>query len=182
MKKSRPVRPAAGVESSPTCRLPLVELLIYTEAELFELAVRSGLQVLEATLEGDRTAICGLRYAHQTDRTASRAGTVASEVVRNWRKVAIWRLRGPPGSTTADLPNDDPDRGRQREPQHTHQLAQILASLRRSSTVEWVCPPHRSRARVPLSLGCGRAYQIRDRLHGAPRRAGRLRDESHRAF
>ena len=146
MKKSRPVRPAAGVESSPTCRLPLVELLIDTEAELFELAVRSGLQVLEATLEGDRTAICGLRYAHQTDRTASRAGTVASEVVRNGRKVAIWRLRGPPGSTTADLPNDDPDRGRQREPQHTHQLAQILASLRRSFTVEWVCPP-----RVPTT-------------------------------
>ena len=135
MKKSRPVRPAAGVESSPTCRLPLVELLIDTEAELFELVVRSGLQVLEATLEGDRTAICGLRYAHQTDRTASRAGTVASEVVRNWRKVAIWRVRGPPGSTTADLPNDDPDRSRQREPQHTHQLAQIFASLPGSSTV-----------------------------------------------
>ena len=69
MKKSRPVRPAAGVESSPTCRLPLVELLIDTEAELFELAVRSGLQVLEATLEGDRTAICGLRSVACGTRT-----------------------------------------------------------------------------------------------------------------
>ena len=27
-------------------------------------------------LEEDRTAICGPRYAHQADRTASRAGTV----------------------------------------------------------------------------------------------------------
>ena len=59
MKKSRTVRPAADVESPPPRRLPLVELLIDTEAELFELAVRSGLQVLDAMLEDDRTAICG---------------------------------------------------------------------------------------------------------------------------
>ena len=63
MKKSRSVRPAAGVESPPPRRLPLVELLIDTEAELFELAVRSGLQVVDAMLEDDRTAICGPRYA-----------------------------------------------------------------------------------------------------------------------
>ena len=44
MKKSRTVRPTAGVESPTTRRLPLVELLIDTEAELFDLAVRSGLQ------------------------------------------------------------------------------------------------------------------------------------------
>ena len=78
MKKSRTVRPPAGVESPTTRRLPLVELLVDTEAELFELAVRSGLQVLDAMLEADRTAICGPRYAHQANRTASRAGTVAS--------------------------------------------------------------------------------------------------------
>ena len=42
MKKSRTVRPAAGVESPPPRRLPLIELLIDTETELFELAVRSG--------------------------------------------------------------------------------------------------------------------------------------------
>ena len=93
MKKSRTVRPAAGVESPPPRRLPLVELLIDTEAELFELAVRSGLQVLDAMLEDDRTAICGPRYAHQADRTAARAGTVASEVVLGGRKVAIRRPR-----------------------------------------------------------------------------------------
>ena len=75
MKKSRTVRPTAGVESPTTRRLPLVELLIDTEAELFDLAVRSGLQVLDAMLEEDRTAICGPRYAHQADRTASRAGS-----------------------------------------------------------------------------------------------------------
>ena len=88
MKKSRTVRPTAGVESPTTRRLPLVELLIDTEAELFDLAVRSGLQVLDAMLEEDRTAICVPRYAHQADRTASRAGTVArrcrSRPSRRW--------------------------------------------------------------------------------------------------
>ena len=42
-------------------------------------------------LEDDRTAICGPRYAHQADRTAARAGPVASEVVLGGRKVAIRR-------------------------------------------------------------------------------------------
>ena len=56
MKKSRTVRPPAGVEFPTTRRLPLVELLIDTEAELFDLAVRSGLQVLDVMLEEDRVA------------------------------------------------------------------------------------------------------------------------------
>ena len=50
MKKSRTVRPTAGVESPTTRRLPLVELLIDMEAELFDRAVRSGLQILDAGL------------------------------------------------------------------------------------------------------------------------------------
>ena len=104
MKKSRTVRPTAGVESQTTRRLPLVELLIDTEAELFDLAVRSGLQVLDAMLEEDRTAICGPRYAHQADRTASRAGTVASTVVLGGRKVSIRRPRVRSGRQEVPLP------------------------------------------------------------------------------
>ena len=104
MKKSRTVRPTAGVESQTTRRLPLVELLIDTEAELFDLAVRSGLQVLDAMLEEDRTAICGPRYAHQAERTASRAGTVASTVVLGGRKVSIRRPRVRSGRQEVPLP------------------------------------------------------------------------------
>ena len=104
MKKSRTVRPTAGVESPTTRRLPLVELLIDTGAELFDLAVRSGLQVLDAMLEEDRTAICGPRYAHQADRTASRAGTVASTVVLGGRKVSIRRPRVRSGRQEVPLP------------------------------------------------------------------------------
>ncbi len=70
----------------------------------FDLAVRSGLQVLDAMLEEDRTAICGPRYAHQADRTASRAGTVSSTVVLGGRKVSIRRPRVRSGRQEVPLP------------------------------------------------------------------------------
>jgi putative transposase len=92
MKKSctvvRPHQP-----DSPQRHLPLVDLLVDTRTELFELAMRSGLRVFTAMLEEDRTAICGARYAHEPDRPASRAGTAPSEVVLGGRKVAIQRPR-----------------------------------------------------------------------------------------
>jgi putative transposase len=88
------VRSHQGDPSPPSQRhLPLVDLLVDTRTELFELAIRSGLKVLDTMLEEDRTAICGLRYAHQSDRVASRTGSVASEVVLGGRKVALRRPR-----------------------------------------------------------------------------------------
>lgn len=54
-----------------------------------ELAVSSGLTILTTMLEEDRMATRGPRYQHQTDRSASRAGTAPSEVVLGGRKVAI---------------------------------------------------------------------------------------------
>lgn len=91
MKKSRTdVRPTA-VESPR--HLPLVDLLVDARTELFELAVRSGLKVLESMLEEDRTALCGPRYAHVADRQASRSGSVSSDVVLGGRKVVVRRPR-----------------------------------------------------------------------------------------
>ena len=63
MKKSRTVPHPVAVESPR--HLPLVDLLVDARSELFELAVRSGLKVLETMLEEDRTALCGPRYAHR---------------------------------------------------------------------------------------------------------------------
>lgn len=90
--KSRIARPIPQ-DDSPVRHLPLVDLLVDTRTELFELAMRSGLRVFTTMLEEDRTAICGPRYAHQPDRPASRAGTAPSEVVLGGRKVAIQRPR-----------------------------------------------------------------------------------------
>ena len=102
MKQSRTVSPRPRVESPRL--LPLVDLLVDARTELFELAVRSGLKVLETMLEEDRTAICGPRYAHVGGRTASRAGTVSSEVVLGGRKVAVRRPRVRAGGREVPLP------------------------------------------------------------------------------
>src|ERR1700682_3043648 len=102
------------VDSSTQRHLPLVDLLVDTRAELMELAVASGLKVLHTMLEADRTAICGLRYEHQVERTASRAGTVPSEVVLGGRKVQIRRPRVRADGADVGLPtfqafaNNDP--------------------------------------------------------------------------
>jgi putative transposase len=92
MKKSVTVDPTDQTPTTPR-KLPLVDLLVDTQTELWELAVRAGVQVLAAMMEEDRAAICGPRYAHDPDRRASRAGTVASEVVLGGRKVAMRRPR-----------------------------------------------------------------------------------------
>ena len=93
MKKSCIARPIVAVESPTVRSLPLVDLLVDTKAELVELLIRSGLRVVDAMLEEDRTALCGPRYAHQAARTASRAGTVPSEVVLGGRKITVARPR-----------------------------------------------------------------------------------------
>lgn len=94
MKRESPTVDRSNQVDSPSQRhLPLVDLLVDTRAELMELAVASGLKVLHTMLEEDRVAICGPRYQHQAVRTASRAGTAASEVVLGGRKVSIRRPR-----------------------------------------------------------------------------------------
>ena len=90
---------------SPTPRhLPLVDILIDTQAELEALVVASGRQVLEAMLEEDRTAVCGPRYAHQPARQAYRAGHAPSQVVLGGRKVAIRRPRARRAGTEGPRP------------------------------------------------------------------------------
>ncbi len=92
-RESRTVDRPHQVDSPSQRHLPLVDLLVDTRAELMELAITSGLQVLTTMLEEDRTAICGPRYQHQADRAMSRAGTAPSEVVLGGRKVALRRPR-----------------------------------------------------------------------------------------
>ena len=67
-KQSRTVARRRQSESPAPRHLPLVEILVDTQAELQELVVASGLKVLEAMLEEDRAAVCGPRYAHQPER------------------------------------------------------------------------------------------------------------------
>ena len=78
MKKSRTSDRPTGVESPR--HLPLVDRLVDARTELFELAVRSGLKVLETMLEEDRTAICCPRYAHVADPVRAAGELVAGRI------------------------------------------------------------------------------------------------------
>ena len=104
MQQSRTVHAVPQVPPPESRHLPLVDLLIDTRAELTELVIRSGLKVLQAMLEEDRTAVCGPRYVHQDDREAVRAGTTASAVVLGGRKVQIRRPRVRADKTEVPLP------------------------------------------------------------------------------
>jgi hypothetical protein len=68
-------------EPVPARRLPFVNLLVDTRGDLMTLVVNTGVQVLGALLEDERTRLCGPRYHHGADRQATRAGTTPSEVV-----------------------------------------------------------------------------------------------------
>ena len=95
MAKSRTVIRAYQADSAHAeqRRPVLVDVLHDTRATLLELAVASGVQVLHAMLEEDRTALCGARYAHQAARDVHRAGSTPSEVVLGGRKVPMRRPR-----------------------------------------------------------------------------------------
>ena len=80
-KQSRTAAGRRQPKSSGQRHLPLVDILVDTQAELQQLVVASGLKVLEAMLEEDRVAVCGPRYAHQPERGAYRAGHSPSQVV-----------------------------------------------------------------------------------------------------
>ena len=105
MKQQSRTVPRRRQSVSPTPRhLPLVDILIDTQAELQELVVASGLKVLEAMLEEDRAAVCGPRYAHQPARQASRTGQTPSQVVLGGRTVAIRRPRARRAGEEVPLP------------------------------------------------------------------------------
>ncbi len=103
-RESRTVDRSDQVDSLTQRHLPLVDLLVDTRSELMELAIASGLKVLQTMLEDDRTAICGERYRHRVERQASRAGTVPSEVVLGGRKVALRRPRARAHGAEVPLP------------------------------------------------------------------------------
>lgn len=60
---------------------------------LHDAVVQAGMTVLGAMLEEDRARLCGLRYEHNADRTATRAGFTAGELAMGGRRVSIERPR-----------------------------------------------------------------------------------------
>ena len=71
----------------------LVGLKERVRQELREFVVSAGMTALGALLEDERTAICGPRYTHQSERVARRGGHARGELVLGGRRVSVKRPR-----------------------------------------------------------------------------------------
>jgi len=74
-------------------QLRLLGLKEMVRQELREFVVSAGMMTLSALLEDERTALCGPRYEHQSERSAHRAGHVPGELVMGGRRVSVKRPR-----------------------------------------------------------------------------------------
>jgi putative transposase len=70
--------------------LPLRELV---REALFDTVIVSGLEYVGEVLEAERTALCGLRYQHDPQRQALRAGSMPSSLSLGGRRVEVARPR-----------------------------------------------------------------------------------------
>lgn len=60
---------------------------------LFDTVIVSGLEFVGEVLEEERTALCGPRYQHDSQRQALRAGSVTSSMSLGGRRVEVGRPR-----------------------------------------------------------------------------------------
>ena len=121
-------------------------LRVDPQAALMELAVATGLQVLQQMLEDDRAAICGARYRHDGRRVASRGGTTPSAVIFGGRKVVMARPRVRSGRREVALPTWQAMT--HTDPLTTRVLQQVLmgvATRRYAASLEPVGPGVRTR-------------------------------------
>ena len=85
--------------------LPVLGVLNGVREALHGLCITTGLQVLQAMMEGDREEMCGPKGRHQVERSAWRGGSVASQVTLGGRQVGVPRLRVRSAEGEVELPS-----------------------------------------------------------------------------
>src|SRR5438128_1114013 len=83
----------AGLVGGKRASRTVVEVVIGARDSLFELGIDTGLQVLQALLEEDRTNLCGPKGTHDPSRGAYRGGHDEGTLVLNGRKVRVPKPR-----------------------------------------------------------------------------------------
>jgi transposase-like protein len=83
----------AGLVGGKTGRRTAIEVVIGAKESLFELGIDTGLQVLQALLEEDRTKLCGPKGTHDPSRGAYRGGHDTGTLVLAGRKVRVEKPR-----------------------------------------------------------------------------------------
>ncbi|MDE0385823.1 MAG: IS256 family transposase [Defluviicoccus sp.] len=92
-RRKRSSQPPDSRTASIQVPLPVLSVLDGAREAFHGLCITTGLQVLQAMMEGDRDDLCGPKGRHQVERPAWRGGSVASQVTLGGRHVAVPRLR-----------------------------------------------------------------------------------------
>lgn len=90
-KKSRKKGEAQGARAQ--LLMPIAGLMTTVKGALMDWVINGGLAALAMLLEQEREALCGPRYRHLPERTATRAGYAPAELVLGGRRVSVKRPR-----------------------------------------------------------------------------------------
>ena len=97
MKKSRTSTHLKEVPEPPTVSvqvpLPMLMSLEMARQSFLDVCISAGLEVLSRGMEEDRTALCGTKGSHNSERQAVRWGKTSSEVTLGGRRIPISRPR-----------------------------------------------------------------------------------------
>ncbi len=92
-RRKRSSQPPSSRTVTIQVPLPVLGVLNGVREAFHGLCVKTGMEVLEAMMEGDREDLCGPKGRHQVERPAWRGGSVVSQVTLGGRQVAVPRLR-----------------------------------------------------------------------------------------
>ena len=92
-RRKRSSQPPSSRTVTIQVPLPVLGVLNGVREAFHGLCIKTGMQVLEAMMEGDREDLYGPKGRHQVERPAWRGGSVASQVTLGERQVAVPRLR-----------------------------------------------------------------------------------------
>ena len=106
-RRKRSSQPRSSRTVSIQVPLPVLGVLKGVREAFHGLCIKTGMQVLEAMMEGDREDLCGPKGCHQVERPAWRGGSVASQVTLGGRQVAVPRLRVRSDDGEEPLPSPD---------------------------------------------------------------------------
>ena len=93
VKKSSQIQPVGATASPEQVSVAMAEIAESMQEGLLALAVGAGLQVMQALMDADVTALAGPKGRHDQGRTAVRHGRERGSVTPGGRRVAVTRPR-----------------------------------------------------------------------------------------
>ena len=104
VKKSSQIQPVGATASPERVTVAMAEIAESMQEGLLALAVGAGLQVMQALMDADVTALAGPKGRHDQGRTAVRHGRERGSVTLGGRRVAVTRPRVRAADGSGELP------------------------------------------------------------------------------